>query len=250
MKKKLICVLSFLLLTLSVISAELYPSGVEAQTRPKIKIEPVQIRKMNVGETFTVNVTVEDCVKVYAVQVYIRYNPEVLEAISILEGPFLPSFGSTILILNESRKFLEATPPYAEVRFVDSLSGDVPGAYGSGLLFNVTFRVLSDGSSLLHFLEYVPGSGGGGTYFIDRDWNEIYPELYDGFYGFYGIWTGTVYIRADGSIDPPDAPIITYDNVTYTLTDNIASSDCGIIILRDGIVIDGAGFSVEGRARA
>ena len=36
-------------------------------------------------------------------------------------------------------------------------------------------------------------------------------------------WTGTVYIRADGSIDPPDAPIITYDNVTYTLTDNISS---------------------------
>jgi len=28
-------------------------------------------------------------------------------------------------------------------------------------------------------------------------------------------WTGTVYIRADGSIGPADAPIITYDNVTY-----------------------------------
>ena len=27
-------------------------------------------------------------------------------------------------------------------------------------------------------------------------------------------WTGTVYIRADGSIDPPNAPIITYDNIT------------------------------------
>jgi len=29
-------------------------------------------------------------------------------------------------------------------------------------------------------------------------------------------WTGTVYIRADGSIDSPDIPIKTYDNVTYT----------------------------------
>ncbi|MDH7477398.1 MAG: hypothetical protein QHH17_03330 [Candidatus Bathyarchaeota archaeon] len=28
-------------------------------------------------------------------------------------------------------------------------------------------------------------------------------------------WTGeTIYIRADGSIDPPDAPIATYDNIT------------------------------------
>ncbi len=33
----------------------------------------------------------------------------------------------------------------------------------------------------------------------------------------------TIYIRADGSIDPPDAPISTLDNATYTLTGNIAS---------------------------
>lgn len=35
--------------------------------------------------------------------------------------------------------------------------------------------------------------------------------------------SGTIYIRADGSIDPPDAPVITLDNVTYTLTGNITS---------------------------
>jgi hypothetical protein len=34
-------------------------------------------------------------------------------------------------------------------------------------------------------------------------------------------WTGTVYIRADGSIDPQDAPIITYDKVTYRLTNTL-----------------------------
>ena len=59
-------------------------------------------------------------------------------------------------------------------------------------------------------------------------------------------WTGTVYIRADGSIDPPDAPIITYDNVTYKLTDNIASSGDGIVIERDNIIIDGAGYTLKG----
>ena len=59
-------------------------------------------------------------------------------------------------------------------------------------------------------------------------------------------WTGTVYIRADGSIDPPDAPIITYDNVTYTLTDNITSSGDGIIVERDNIIIDGAGYTLKG----
>ena len=59
-------------------------------------------------------------------------------------------------------------------------------------------------------------------------------------------WTGTVYIRAYGSIDPPDAPMITYDNVTYTLTDNITGSADGVVVERDNIVLDGAGYTVQG----
>jgi parallel beta-helix repeat protein len=60
-------------------------------------------------------------------------------------------------------------------------------------------------------------------------------------------WTGTVYIRADGSIDPPDAPITTYDNITYTVTDNITSTADGIIVERDNIIIDGAGYTLQGK---
>jgi parallel beta-helix repeat protein len=59
-------------------------------------------------------------------------------------------------------------------------------------------------------------------------------------------WSGTVYIRADGSIEPPDAPIITYDNVTYILIGNITNSADGIMIERDNIVIDGADYSLYG----
>jgi parallel beta-helix repeat protein len=58
------------------------------------------------------------------------------------------------------------------------------------------------------------------------------------------VWT--VYIRIDGSIDPPDAPLITYDNITYTLTDNIMSSADGIIVERGNIVVDGAGYTLQG----
>jgi parallel beta-helix repeat protein len=60
------------------------------------------------------------------------------------------------------------------------------------------------------------------------------------------VWNGTVYIRADGKIDPPNAPIITFDNITYTLTDNIISTTHGIIVERDNIVIDGAAYTVRG----
>jgi parallel beta-helix repeat protein len=60
------------------------------------------------------------------------------------------------------------------------------------------------------------------------------------------VWTGTVYIRADGSIDPSDAPIITHDNVTYTLTGDIRSNADGIIVQRDNIIIDGDGHVIQG----
>jgi len=59
-------------------------------------------------------------------------------------------------------------------------------------------------------------------------------------------WTGTVYIRADGTIDPPDAPITTLDNMTYTLNDNIRSYHDGIVVERDNMIIDGIGCTVQG----
>ena len=60
---------------------------------------------------------------------------------------------------------------------------------------------------------------------------------------------GTIYIRADGSIDPTDAPISTIDNITYTLTDNICNlgfSGAMVEIQRDSVVIDGANYALQG----
>lgn len=49
---------------------------------------------------------------------------------------------------------------------------------------------------------------------------------------------GTVYIRSDGTIDPPSTPIVTVDNVTYTLIANVSGP---IVIERSHITLDGAG---------
>jgi parallel beta-helix repeat protein len=57
---------------------------------------------------------------------------------------------------------------------------------------------------------------------------------------------GTVYIRADGSIDPSGSPISTVDNVTYTLTDNITSDVDGIVVERSNIIVNGSGYTVQG----
>jgi parallel beta-helix repeat protein len=64
------------------------------------------------------------------------------------------------------------------------------------------------------------------------------------------VWTQTIYIQADGSIYPSTAPISSFDDVTYTLTDNIAGNvpfdSSAIVIQRDNIIIDGAGHTLQG----
>jgi parallel beta-helix repeat protein len=54
---------------------------------------------------------------------------------------------------------------------------------------------------------------------------------------------GTIYIRADGSVEPSTANITSVDNVTYTVTGNINES---VVIERDNIVVDGAGYILQG----
>lgn len=54
---------------------------------------------------------------------------------------------------------------------------------------------------------------------------------------------GTVYIRSDGTIDPPSTPIVTVDNVTYTLIANVSSP---IVVERSHITFDGVGYAVQG----
>jgi parallel beta-helix repeat protein len=58
-----------------------------------------------------------------------------------------------------------------------------------------------------------------------------------------GATGDTIYIRADGSIDPATAPVSTVDNVTYILTAPVQGS---LVIERDNMVLDGAGYNVEG----
>ena len=55
--------------------------------------------------------------------------------------------------------------------------------------------------------------------------------------------SGTIYIRDDGSIDPPTANITTADDVTYTFTDNNYDE---IVVERDNILLDGQGYLLQG----
>lgn len=56
-----------------------------------------------------------------------------------------------------------------------------------------------------------------------------------------------VYIRSNGTIEPSTTPI-SHDGNTYVLTGNIANAS--LIVQRDNIVIDGAGYGIHGYSRS
>ncbi len=55
--------------------------------------------------------------------------------------------------------------------------------------------------------------------------------------------SGTIYIRPDGSVDPPTAPIQHVGDATYIFTANISDT---IVVERNSIVVDGAGYTLRG----
>jgi len=55
--------------------------------------------------------------------------------------------------------------------------------------------------------------------------------------------SGTIYIRANGSVDPPTANITTFDNSTYTFTGSIYDE---IDVERSNIMVDGDGHVLQG----
>ena len=56
---------------------------------------------------------------------------------------------------------------------------------------------------------------------------------------------GTIYIRPNGTLDPPTAPILRIGDV-YTLIGSIITATDGIIIQKDGITLDCAGHEIQG----
>jgi parallel beta-helix repeat protein len=73
----------------------------------------------------------------------------------------------------------------------------------------------------------------------------VKPEPSHGIWGEEEWFGGTIYIRADGSIDPSGAPI-RRNGDTYALIGNITSDGDGIIVQKNDVTVDGAGYTVQG----
>lgn len=151
----------FIIISLIVGTVEMAAMGTASPT-PVISVEPTTITA-EVGEAFTVDITVADVASqesLYGWEFYMSFDPSILNATSVMEGPILLDLGST------SWGFM---PPKIDnyrgwVNASDGLWTYPPqGATGSGVLCNITFQVKAEGKTTLHFhtswLFTWPGSG-------------------------------------------------------------------------------------------
>jgi parallel beta-helix repeat protein len=147
---------------------------------------------------------------------------------------------------------------YLGVHVVDSIDQDVPCANVTAAYANATVASMptdANGWARLTLMEKMVNATGEypvGNYTVEATYlsysanttvkmsgNEEITLALEGF-------PPAIFIRADGSVDPTDAPISTTDNVAYAFTDNIYVP---IVVERDNIVVDGrarVGYSLQG----
>src|ERR1017187_3751935 len=97
-----------------------------------------------VDQIFNLPVSIADASDVYAFQFDLAFDPTILQLLSISEGSFLPSAGSTFFIPGA----IDNIGGNA-ISNADTLVGDIPGASGDGDLVDFTFQAISPGASPL-----------------------------------------------------------------------------------------------------
>src|ERR1039457_6242576 len=98
----------------------------------------------SVDQIFTLPVSIADASDVYAFQFDLAFDPTILQLLSISEGSFLPSAGSTIFIPGT----IDNIGGNA-ISNADTLVGDIPGVSGDGDLVDFTFQAISPGATSL-----------------------------------------------------------------------------------------------------
>ena len=110
--------------------------------------EPAVISFAGPGEVdqdkeFVVSVKVNEIEKLYSAPLFVRYDPAVLDLVSINEGDFLKQGEQTTVFSSSPNR----TTGQVIVGYKQGTGGK--GATGSGILFNLVFKPISEGEARL-----------------------------------------------------------------------------------------------------
>jgi len=160
MKKNKIFV--FLLVTF------IFSIGISSASPTRLYIYPSSINKA-VGNTFTVDVKVEDVANLFAWDFSMKFNQSILECLSVVEGPFLKQYGTRCVGAIVDKTYIDNR--LGTILSGCSLSKPDVKVDGSGTLATITFRVKGVGKSTLDLYD---------TMLIDSDVKDIVHEVIDG----------------------------------------------------------------------
>jgi hypothetical protein len=128
-----------------------------------IYIDP-QYSTASVGQPFSIDMRITDAVDVYGWQIRLKWNPMILDVVSVTEGNFLRSGGGNTIwpapYINQAEGW---------VFFGCALMAPSDPVSGSGTLATVTFVGTGEGSGTLEIMTDYPYR----TKLIDRDANPI-----------------------------------------------------------------------------
>src|SRR5262249_18865745 len=114
-----------------------------ALATPVVAIAPSS-KTVTQGDSFTLDVSIAGAVDLYGFQFDVEFNPLVLTATDVTEGPFLATGGSTLFFPGD----FTTTPGLISFNG-GSLTGLVPGVSGGGVLAHLSFTATQAGSSAI-----------------------------------------------------------------------------------------------------
>ncbi|MEM3785459.1 MAG: CARDB domain-containing protein [Candidatus Bathyarchaeia archaeon] len=150
MSKKSYLLITLLIATTTLIFQTPTPSATPTTT---LSIEPQVITGLEIGDEFTLNITITDVIDLYAWQLAIYYKSAILNATGYTEGPFLKKDGAPTFFW-----IVEFTDDYNEThgKIFLTATRTAPaetGVNGSGTLATVSFKTKAYGNTLLYLNE-------------------------------------------------------------------------------------------------
>jgi len=141
-----------LLLTFLIVLPILMPifcwtsTNVKGQPGTKIYVNPAR-STAKPGEGFTINLKIAGVKDLYSYEVYLRWDPKMLNVVKVTEGPFLNAEKNYQTFFQPKTNF----PTAGHLYVVCTLQGEPPtaAATGDGILASVDFEVLNSGKSTL-----------------------------------------------------------------------------------------------------
>jgi general secretion pathway protein D len=119
------------------------------QAAPILSIQPSPL-SVGAGQSFGLDVDIADAADLYAFQFDLGFNPNVISGVSVTEGSFLPSGGTTVFTPGTIDN-IGGTITFNS----DSLLGAIPGVTGNGTLATVEFSAISGGSSSVNLANVI-----------------------------------------------------------------------------------------------